>query len=235
MRRISGKNMDTARRRARYALRRSTRLRAQTLGILTLIALGALLASCQIGSNPGNPPGYPANVSPNSSIAPAPTRGGVVPTPVGVNKNAPSYLGGTSEKSGVPSSGDTGLSQVDGGSGSASISGGKSQQKQNNVKPDVTVTINDDGSFQPASVTIKAGQTVEWKNAGRSAQTVTADPTMASNKSHVALPSSAQPWDSGPLNAGKTYQHTFKTPGDYTYFTVTFERAGRTGHVTVKS
>jgi plastocyanin len=100
--------------------------------------------------------------------------------------------------------------------------------------PAVTVTLTPDFRFDPAEATIKVGQTVRWVNAGRSPQTVTGDPARAKDKSHVVLPSGAQPWDSGVLNAGEDYLHVFDVPGDYSYFSIPQEQAGMVGRVVVQ-
>jgi plastocyanin len=79
----------------------------------------------------------------------------------------------------------------------------------------VTVTIQD-FSFAPRSVTVKAGTTVRWTNAGPSAHNTTSDATL---------------WDSGPLDAptsggggygnggsrGASFDFTFTQPGTYPY------------------
>jgi plastocyanin len=78
----------------------------------------------------------------------------------------------------------------------------------------VTVTIQD-FSFAPRSVTIKAGATVRWTNAGPSAHNTTSDATL---------------WDSGPLGApmsgggygngsshGASFDFSFTQPGTYPY------------------
>jgi plastocyanin len=79
----------------------------------------------------------------------------------------------------------------------------------------VTVTIQD-FSFAPQSVTVKAGTTVRWSNAGPSVHNTTSDLTL---------------WDSGPLGAptgggggygdggsrGASFDFTFTEPGTYRY------------------
>lgn len=59
-----------------------------------------------------------------------------------------------------------------------------------------------DFSFNPASMSVKVGQTVMWVNNGPSMHTTTSD-----------LPG----WDSGALNAGEAFSHTFTTIGTFTY------------------
>jgi plastocyanin len=59
-----------------------------------------------------------------------------------------------------------------------------------------------DFEFQPASLTIPAGATVTWTNVGQRSHTVSADDGS---------------FDSGRLDPGETFSHTFAEPGTYTY------------------
>lgn len=60
--------------------------------------------------------------------------------------------------------------------------------------------------FTPPTVTIDAGGAVTWTDHSADApHTVTADST------------SAEKWDSGTLNQGQTFSHTFHSPGTFTY------------------
>jgi plastocyanin len=88
--------------------------------------------------------------------------------------------------------------------------------------------------FKPATIKIKAGQTVEWKNSSAEVHTVTADPTHAMNAHDVELPKGVQPFDSGYMNPGTTFKHTFTTPGTYRYVCVLHEEQGMIGEVIVE-
>jgi hypothetical protein len=55
-------------------------------------------------------------------------------------------------------------------------------------------------------VTIHAGDTVHWTNVGFDGHTVS------------AVPGQADPFDSGIMFNGDTFQHTFNSPGTYTYY-----------------
>jgi plastocyanin len=57
-------------------------------------------------------------------------------------------------------------------------------------------------SFSPGSTTVKAGTTVTWKNNDNMAHTVTADDAS---------------FDSGALNTGQTFSHTFNSAGTIKY------------------
>ncbi len=59
-----------------------------------------------------------------------------------------------------------------------------------------------DLQFNPATITIYAGQTVTWTNNDQAPHTVNADDNS---------------WYSNLLNRGDSYSHTFATPGTYTY------------------
>jgi plastocyanin len=80
---------------------------------------------------------------------------------------------------------------------------------------------------------ISRGQSVQWINSGRSPQTATDNPALVSNPNNAALPTGAQPWDSGVLNSGQTFTYVFNTPGDYTYTSLPAELQGLVGHSTV--
>jgi plastocyanin len=96
-----------------------------------------------------------------------------------------------------------------------------------------TVTMTDTLRFEPATLTVAKGTTVTWSNTSSMEHTVTDDPAVAVNKADAALPSGAQPWNSGTISPGQTFQHTFDTPGTYKYFCMPHETAGMLGTITV--
>jgi plastocyanin len=57
-------------------------------------------------------------------------------------------------------------------------------------------------AYQPAELTVLAGQTVTWKNSGLGPHTVTSDTGQ---------------FDSGALQAGGSFSYTFSTPGTFDY------------------
>ena len=93
--------------------------------------------------------------------------------------------------------------------------------------------MTDTYQFQPATLTVPRGTTVTWMNTGQQQHTVTDDPAKAANRADAQLPNGAQPWDSGLIDAGKTFTHTFDTPGDYTYFCMPHEALGMVARITV--
>ncbi len=89
-------------------------------------------------------------------------------------------------------------------------------------------------SFSPADVSVRAGDTVEWRNTSLITHTVTDDPKRAIAPSDAGLPPGAQPFDSGDIPAGQVYLRTFTVPGTYRYFCGRHEAEGMEGVVTVK-
>ena len=87
--------------------------------------------------------------------------------------------------------------------------------------------------FEPAAVTVPKGATVTWQHVSGSGHSTTADPARVQDKSHVELPTGAEPWDSGTLSDGKTFSRTFDVPGTYRYVCVPHEGRGMLGTITV--
>jgi len=73
-----------------------------------------------------------------------------------------------------------------------------------------TVTIVD-FSFNPASLQIAAGDTVTWVNDGSFTHTTTSGTTSGG-------PNPDGVWDSGALNSGASYSHTFPSAGTFPYY-----------------
>ena len=71
--------------------------------------------------------------------------------------------------------------------------------------------------FSPAEVTIKVGETVEWRNTSLFAHTVTADRRLTADAANIALPEGAKPFHSARVAAGELFRYTFETPGTYRY------------------
>jgi plastocyanin len=79
----------------------------------------------------------------------------------------------------------------------------------------VTVTIQD-FTFAPATLSIKAGTTVRWTNAGPSAHTTTSDD--ATWTSSTLVPPSGGGGDYGDNpTAGGSFEFTFTNPGTFGY------------------
>src|SRR5215469_2806777 len=86
--------------------------------------------------------------------------------------------------------------------------------KSRAAKPTIVIKMMDMPlSFEPAQMTIKAGDTIEWQNVGNQLHHVTTDPAAALKKGDVSTPSGAKPFDSGFLKPGETFSETFSVPG----------------------
>ena len=105
---------------------------------------------------------------------------------------------------------------------------------ESKVTPAVTVTITPQFTFDPAEVTIHVGEAVEWRNEGRSPQTVTDNPSLVNDDTLVSLPEGADPWDSNVLNHGATFIQVFTTPGEYRYVSLPQAANGMSGRVVVE-
>jgi len=89
-------------------------------------------------------------------------------------------------------------------------------------------------TFQPARLSIKVGETVEWKNVGNSVHHASSDPSTAVNPGEVSNPPGAKPFDSGFLQPGQSYTYTFTVPGTYKYICAPHETSGMLGEVVVR-
>jgi plastocyanin len=94
--------------------------------------------------------------------------------------------------------------------------------------------MNAEQRFDPAEVTVRVGQSIVWRNASRNPQTVTCDPRLAADPSHVMLPAGATPFDSGVINTNTPFTHTFDVPGTYQYVSLPFEDKDMIGRVNVQ-
>jgi plastocyanin len=97
----------------------------------------------------------------------------------------------------------------------------------------VRILMTEMHRFEPPSVAIAQGSTVEWVNVSASPHTATGDPSKAKDQNSVFLPSGAGPWDSGDVMPARSYARVFDVPGFYTYFCMHHERDGMVGRVIV--
>jgi len=103
------------------------------------------------------------------------------------------------------------------------------------AKPAIVINMMDmPASFKPGRMTIKAGDTVEWKNVGSQLHHVTTDPSAALKKSDVSSPPGAKPFDSGFLKPGDSFTQTFSVPGVYRYTCAVHEAKGMNGEIVVQ-
>jgi len=96
------------------------------------------------------------------------------------------------------------------------------------------VVMTDQLTFKPEVLQIQAGETVTWVNESVIAHTATADPDKATKAASVSLPEGAETFDSGMLDKGESYSHTFTQPGRYHYFCVPHEGAKMYGVIEVQ-
>ncbi|MFC7068320.1 cupredoxin domain-containing protein [Halobaculum lipolyticum] len=98
-------------------------------------------------------------------------------------------------------------------------------------------------AFSPYEVTVAVGDTVVWENTSTRAHSVTAyDDQIPADADYFATggydseAAARDAWDGnrGAITSGERYEHTFETPGDYTYFCIPHEQAGMVGVVRVE-
>jgi plastocyanin len=89
-------------------------------------------------------------------------------------------------------------------------------------------------SFQPETVHIRAGQTVEWRNTSVITHSVTDDSRAASKPQDASIPAAAIPFSSGDIPAGEVFAVSFPLPGTYKYFCTHHEGDGMVGTVVVE-
>ncbi len=101
--------------------------------------------------------------------------------------------------------------------------------------------MTDELAFEPGTVTVTVGDTVEWENAGSLTFTVTAyeeriPPGAAyfASGGFDAEAAARESYPGGKIESGDSYAHTFRTPGTHEYFCVPQEGAGMTGTVEVR-
>ena len=96
------------------------------------------------------------------------------------------------------------------------------------------VEMTDALAFQPQSITVRVGDTVEWRTVGRHAHTITTDARRVDGPSLVEIPQGAEPFHSGPVSTRDVFRHTFTVPGRYVYVCVPHEGEGMIGEVIVE-
>jgi plastocyanin len=84
--------------------------------------------------------------------------------------------------------------------------------------------------FTPAVIWLESGGTIEWSIEG-AAHSVTA--YHPDNDKPSRIPEDTKSFDSGTLDAGASYEHTFETPGVYNYYCTPHESLGMVGVVIV--
>jgi plastocyanin len=100
----------------------------------------------------------------------------------------------------------------------------------------VTVKMTSANRFDPDAVSVNAGETIAWQNTATSAHTATFNPAAGSPlvAPNVSLPQGVATFDSGDVEPGKSWSHTFTTPGTYKYICIRHASLGERGTVIVK-
>lgn len=81
----------------------------------------------------------------------------------------------------------------------------------------VTTVTMKDMKFEPAVVTIHRGETVAWQNLSPIIHNIVDVPSESPKAGIMTLPKGAESFQSGLMNYGAAYVHTFDTPGTYNY------------------
>ena len=89
-------------------------------------------------------------------------------------------------------------------------------------------------TFEPAEITVRVGDKVEWRNTSDLVHTVTADPRIAADASNVERPEGARPFNSAAIPAGQVFRYTFTVPGTYRYLCLPHEGQKMFGTVVVE-
>jgi len=101
--------------------------------------------------------------------------------------------------------------------------------------PTKIIKMSDDmPMYQPDSIIIRAGETVEWVNDGAVSHSVVDDPAKANKPDDVALPTGVPTFTSGSVMPGGKWHYTFLTPGTYRYFCMSHEMDSMIGEVIVQ-
>jgi plastocyanin len=98
-------------------------------------------------------------------------------------------------------------------------------------------------AFEPATITVGAGDEVVWYNNSARAHSITAyedgipaEAAYFATGGYDSEMAAREAWDgmSGSITTGERYTHTFEVPGTYSYFCIPHERAGMVGQVVVE-
>lgn len=87
--------------------------------------------------------------------------------------------------------------------------------------------------FVEDTVFVAVGETVRW-TVVEGQHSVTGDPSKALIPGSARLPAGAEAFDSGIMNEGETFEHTFAVAGTYKYFCIPHEALGMVGWVIVQ-
>ena len=84
-----------------------------------------------------------------------------------------------------------------------------------------TIHMSSTKQYEPKTVTINVGDTVEWVNDDHgNLHNVTTDKDATDMPRAISIPRGAKPFNSGLMPPGKTFRYTFTVPGTYRYVCV---------------
>ena len=98
---------------------------------------------------------------------------------------------------------------------------------------DATIELSTLLQFVPDTITVPVGATIEWQNKSVETHTVSTVPEGSGEAADIALPTGAEPFDSGDLAPGEVYRHTFTVPGTYRYICDPHHGLGMKGTIVV--
>jgi plastocyanin len=99
--------------------------------------------------------------------------------------------------------------------------------------PGVPIVSMGFGSFDPAVLHIKAGESVEFRNTAVITHSVTDDPKLAMDAKDASEPVGAAPFNSGDIAPGEVFTQRFTVPGTYVYFCTHHEDDGMVARIIV--
>ena len=103
------------------------------------------------------------------------------------------------------------------GVGNAGSNGAISNNTSSTKVIVVNITGNGIARLSPRRVSIRVGETIQWKNSSNSIHEIVANPAKARAHTMPTLPAGAGPFDSGFLRPDRSYSYRFTVPGVYRY------------------
>lgn len=85
--------------------------------------------------------------------------------------------------------------------------------------------------FDPIGLFVNPGETVTWEIASGSHSTTSYTANNPQYDGPRLIPKGAEPWNSGVVSGGKTFEYTFEEEGTYTYFCIPHKSLGMVGRV----
>ncbi len=129
-----------------------------------------------------------------------------------------------------PIPGQSGSTTTTSSSGTSSSGGCTAANAQTSVTVEATNAL----TFVPASVCLKVGGSITWKNTGNLPHTTTDLASLAANPANAELPAGATGWNHA-LQPGVPFTLKFTVAGTYKYFCIPHELLGMLGQITVVS